>query len=64
MMVLLSYFLVAAMAGVAASAMVGLVLTNVLIGRFEKADRQRKWRWAVRSTMTPLSARVQDEKVH
>ena len=35
MMVLLGYFLVAVIAAVAASAMVGLVLTNLLIGRFE-----------------------------
>jgi hypothetical protein len=39
MVVLLGYFFIAAAAGVAASAMVGLVLTNLLIGRFEKADR-------------------------
>jgi hypothetical protein len=39
MMVLLGYFLIAAMAGIAASAIVGLVLTNLLIRRFTKADR-------------------------
>jgi hypothetical protein len=39
MMVLLGYFLIAAIAGVAASAIIGFVLTNLLIGRFEKADR-------------------------
>ena len=38
MMVLLGYFLVAGIAGVAASAMVGFVLSNLLIRRFEKAD--------------------------
>jgi hypothetical protein len=37
MMVLLSYFFIAAMAGIAASAIV--VLSNLLIDRFEKADR-------------------------
>ena len=39
MTVLLGYFLIAAIAGVVASAIVGFVLTNLLIGRFEKADR-------------------------
>jgi hypothetical protein len=38
-MVLLGYFFIAAISGVAASAMVGFVLTNLLIARFEKADR-------------------------
>ena len=41
-MVLLGYFLIAAIAGVAASAIIGLVLTNVLIRRFTKADRPIK----------------------
>ena len=36
MMVLFGYFLMAAIAGVAASAIIGFVLTNLLIGRFEK----------------------------
>jgi hypothetical protein len=36
-MVLLGYFLVAVIAANAASAMVGLVLTNLLIGRFKKS---------------------------
>jgi hypothetical protein len=36
MMVLLGYFLVAAISGVAASAIIGFVLTNLLIGRFER----------------------------
>jgi hypothetical protein len=39
MMVLLGYFFIAAISGVAASAMIGLVLTNLLIDRLEKADR-------------------------
>jgi hypothetical protein len=39
MMVLLGYFLIAAISGVAALAMIGLVLTNLFIGRFEKAAR-------------------------
>jgi hypothetical protein len=43
MMVLLGYFFIAAAAGVAASAMVGLVLTNLLIGRFEKRIGQSEF---------------------
>jgi hypothetical protein len=39
MMVLLGYFFIAAMAGVAASSIIGFVLTNVLINRFEKVER-------------------------
>jgi hypothetical protein len=39
MMVLLGYFLVAAIAGIAASAIVGLILTNLVIRRFTKAER-------------------------
>jgi hypothetical protein len=39
MMVLLAYFIIAAIAGVAASLILGFVLTNVLIERFGKADR-------------------------
>ena len=39
MMVLLGYFMVAAMAGVAASAIIGFVLTNLLMARLQKADR-------------------------
>ena len=39
MMVLLGYFFIAAISGVAASAVIGFVLTNLLVGRFEKADR-------------------------
>ena len=43
MMVLLGYFLIAAIAGVAASAIIGFVLTNLLIARFEKADGLSKF---------------------
>ena len=39
MMVLLGYFFIAAITGVASSAMIGFVLAKLLIGRFEKADR-------------------------
>ena len=42
MMVLLGYFLIAAIAGIAASAIVGLILTNLVIRRFTKADRPIK----------------------
>jgi hypothetical protein len=38
-MVLLAYFLIAAIAGIAASAIVGLILTNLVIRRFTKAER-------------------------
>ena len=39
MMVLLFYFLIAAVAVVAASAIIGLLLTNFIIGRFKTYDR-------------------------
>jgi hypothetical protein len=39
MMVLLGYFLIAAITVIAASAIIGLVLTNLLIRRFTKAER-------------------------
>jgi hypothetical protein len=39
MMVLLFYFLIAAVAGVAASAIIGLFLTNFIIGHFKTSDR-------------------------
>jgi hypothetical protein len=38
MMLLLGYFIIAAMAGVAASAIVGLVISNLLIARLQKTD--------------------------
>jgi hypothetical protein len=39
MMVLVGYFLIAAIAFIAVAAMIGLVLTNLTIRRFTKADR-------------------------
>jgi hypothetical protein len=42
MRVLIGYFLIAATVSVAASAIVGLVLTNLLVSRFTKADRPIK----------------------
>lgn len=36
MTVLLGYFIIAAMAAVAASAIIGFVLTNLLIARFQR----------------------------
>lgn len=39
MMVLLGYFIIAAMAGAAASEIVGFVISDLLIVRFQKADR-------------------------
>jgi hypothetical protein len=39
MMVVLGYFLIATLAAILASAIMGLVLTNLLIAGFEKADR-------------------------
>jgi hypothetical protein len=42
MLVLLGYFLIAATVSVTASAIVGLVLTNLLVGRFTKANRPIK----------------------
>jgi hypothetical protein len=39
MMVLAGYFLVAAITVIGASAIIGLVLTNLMIRRFTKADR-------------------------
>ena len=41
-MVLLGYFLIAAVAGVTASAVMGLFLTNFIIGRFKTSDRAKK----------------------
>ena len=43
MMVLLFYFLIAAVAGVTAS-VIGLFLTNFIIGRFKTSDRAKKER--------------------
>jgi hypothetical protein len=44
MMVLLFYFLVALLAATAASAVVGLSLTNFIIGRFKTSDPSKKER--------------------
>ena len=46
MLVLIGYFLIAAAVSVAASAIVGLVLTNLLVDRFTKADRPIRIRCA------------------
>ena len=42
MLILLGYFLIAATVSVAASAIVGFVVTNLLVDRFTKADRPIK----------------------
>jgi hypothetical protein len=44
MMVLLFYFLVALLAATAASGVVGLSLTNFIIGRFKTSDPAKKER--------------------
>ena len=44
MIVLLGYFLIAAVAGVTASAVIGLFLTNFIIGRFKTSHRTKKER--------------------
>ena len=44
MIVLLFYFLIAAVGGVAASAIIGFFLTNLIIGRFETSDPVKKGR--------------------
>jgi hypothetical protein len=44
MMVLLGYFLIAAVAAVIASAVIGFFLTNIIIGRFKTSDRGKKER--------------------
>ena len=44
MMVLVFYFLVAVLAASAASGVVGLSLTNFIIGRFKTSDRAKKER--------------------
>ena len=43
MLVLIGYFLIAATVSVTASAIVGLVLANLLVGRFTKVDRPIKF---------------------
>ena len=42
MMVMANYFLIAAIEVITASAMIGLVLTNLMIRHFTKADRPIK----------------------
>ncbi len=42
MMVLLGYFVIAIVAGAAALGLIGFVVVNLLIRRFEKADRPTK----------------------
>ena len=41
-MVLLGYFLIAAVAAVTASAIIGLLLTNFIVDRFTSSDRAKK----------------------
>jgi NhaP-type Na+/H+ or K+/H+ antiporter len=41
-MVLIGYFIIAAIAGIAVSAIIGFVLTNLMIRCFTKADRPIK----------------------
>ena len=48
MMVLLFYFLIAAVAGVAATAVIGLFLTNFITEHFKSSDRAKKERLATR----------------
>jgi hypothetical protein len=43
MMILLGYFLIAVVAAVSASALIGLFLTNLLIGHFKNSDRLSRW---------------------
>ena len=42
MMILLGYFLMTAIAGVAASASIGFVLTSLVVGGFEEADHRNR----------------------
>ena len=49
MMVLLGYFLIAAVAAVAASALIGLFLTNLIIVHFKNSDRLSRWVGSVTS---------------
>jgi steroid 5-alpha reductase family enzyme len=44
MMVLLGYFLIAALTAVTTSAVIGLFLINLIIGRFKSTDRAEKER--------------------
>jgi hypothetical protein len=49
MVVLLDYFIDAAMAGVAASAIVGFVLTSLLVARVDKSDRPARVTYLITS---------------
>ena len=43
MMVLLFYFLIAVVTAVTASALIGLLLTDLIIGHFKHFDRVTRW---------------------
>jgi uncharacterized membrane protein YuzA (DUF378 family) len=47
MTVLLGYFLIAAIAGVASSAIMGFVLTRLLIARVGKGDRPSRIKYLI-----------------
>jgi hypothetical protein len=49
MSVLLGYFLIAAIAGVATSAIIGFVLTSLLVARVDKGDRPRRVTYLIAS---------------
>jgi hypothetical protein len=55
MSVLLGYFAVAVGAGVVASGIIGYILANMLIGRYEKADRHVKILSTSATTIQPIS---------
>ena len=55
MLVLLSYFVIAVGAGVAASGIIGYILVGVLIRRYEKADRPVKISSTSAATIQPIS---------
>lgn len=58
MLVLIGYFLIAAAVSVAASAIVGLVLTKLLVDRFTKADRPIRIRCASEINDEPELAKI------
>jgi hypothetical protein len=47
MMILLGYFLFAVVAAVTTSAVIGLILTNVIMGRFKTSHRGKKERLTI-----------------
>ena len=49
MTVLLGYFLIAAIAGVATSAIIGFVLTSLLVARVDKSDRPARVTYLITS---------------